>query len=300
MLFIESESRSDLGTAMSAARLNGCESMNEDERTASQKICLEPGGGIERLLEIMRRLRDPVSGCPWDVEQDFDSISTYTIEEAYEVEDAIRRKAWNELASELGDLLLQVVYHSEIASEKGLFDFKDVVEAISDKMVRRHPHVFGTDQRRSADEQKKHWEDAKFKEREEDKAAGILSGIPAAIPALIRASKLQGRAARVGFDWPDVAGVLEKLEEELTELDEARRSLDSDRIAEEFGDVLFTAVNLSRHLGIDAEDALRRANKKFSDRFEQMEELLNARFQEQAFRKATLQDMEDAWNATKG
>ena len=180
--------------------------MNEDERAGSQKTCLDSGGGIERLLEIMRRLRDPVSGCPWDVEQDFDSISIYTIEEAYEVEDAIRREAWNELASELGDLLLQVVYHSEIASEKGLFNFKDVVEAISDKMVRRHPHVFGTDQRRSADEQKRHWEDAKSEEREKDRTAGVLSGIPAAIPALIRASKLQGRASRVGFDWPRRSG----------------------------------------------------------------------------------------------
>lgn len=273
--------------------------MNEDERAGSQKTCMDSGGGIERLLEIMRRLRDPVSGCPWDVEQDFDSISIYTIEEAYEVEDAIRREAWNELASELGDLLLQVVYHSEIASEKGLFNFKDVVEAISDKMVRRHPHVFGTDQRRSADEQKRHWEDAKSEEREKDRTAGVLSGIPAAIPALIRASKLQGRASRVGFDWPSAAGVLEKLEEELSELDEARRDLDPDRIAEEFGDVLFTAVNLSRHLGIDAEDALRRANKKFNDRFERMEELLNARFQGQGFQKATLQEMEDAWNAAK-
>ncbi len=273
--------------------------MNEDERAGSQKTCLDSGGRIERLLEIMRRLRDPVSGCPWDVEQDFESISIYTIEEAYEVEDAIRRKAWDELESELGDLLLQVVYHSEIASEKGLFNFKDVVEAISDKMVRRHPHVFGTDQRRSADEQKRHWEDAKSEEREKDRSAGVLSGIPVAIPALIRASKLQGRAARVGFDWPDAAGVLEKLEEELAELDEARRDLDSDRIAEEFGDVLFTAVNLSRHLGIDAEDALRRANKKFNDRFEHMEKLLNARFAGKAFQKATLQDMEDAWNAAK-
>ena len=273
--------------------------MNEDERVGSQKTCMDSGGGIERLLEIMRRLRDPVSGCPWDVEQDFDSISIYTIEEAYEVEDAIRREAWNELASELGDLLLQVVYHSEIASEKGLFNFKDVVEAISDKMVRRHPHVFGTDQRRSADEQKRHWEDTKSEEREKDRTAGVLSGIPAAIPALIRASKLQGRASRVGFDWPSAAGVLEKLEEELSELDEARRDLDPDRIAEEFGDVLFTAVNLSRHLGIDAEDALRRANKKFNDRFERMEELLNARFQGQGFQKATLQEMEDAWNAAK-
>ena len=285
---------------MSAARLNGSEPMNEDELADSQMTCLDPGGGIERLLEIMRRLRDPDSGCPWDVEQDFDSISTYTIEEAYEVEDAIRRRAWNELASELGDLLLQVVYHSEIASEKGLFDFTDVVKAISDKMVKRHPHVFGTDRRRSVEEQKRHWEDEKSKEREKDENAGVLSGIPTAIPALIRASKLQGRAARVGFDWPDATGVLAKLEEEFAELDEARHSLDSDRIADEFGDILFTAVNLSRHLGIDAEDALRRANKKFSDRFEAMEKLLNARFQGQAFQKATLQDMEDAWNAAKG
>ena len=285
---------------MSAARLNGSEPMNEDELADSQKTCLDPGGGIERLLEIMRRLRDPDSGCPWDVEQDFDSISTYTIEEAYEVEDAIRRRAWNELASELGDLLLQVVYHSEIASEKGLFDFTDVVKAISDKMVKRHPHVFGTDRRRSVEEQKRHWEDEKSKEREKDENAGVLSGIPTAVPALIRASKLQGRAARVGFDWPDATGVLAKLEEEFAELDEARHSLDSDRIADEFGDILFTAVNLSRHLGIDAEDALRRANKKFSDRFEAMEKLLNARFQGRAFQKATLQDMEDAWNAAKG
>ena len=273
--------------------------MNEDELADSQKICLDPGGGIERLLEVMRRLRDPDSGCPWDVEQDFDSISVYTIEEAYEVEDAIRREAWTELAAELGDLLLQVVYHSEIASEKGLFDFTDVITAISDKMVNRHPHVFGTERRRSVEEQKKHWEDEKSKEREKDKNAGVLSGIPTAIPALIRASKLQERAARVGFDWPDPTGVLEKLEEEFAELDEARRDHDSDRIADEFGDILFTAVNLSRHLGIDAEDALRRANKKFKDRFEAMESLLALRFRGQALKKATLQDMEDAWNAAK-
>ncbi|EKF73927.1 nucleotide pyrophosphohydrolase [Alcanivorax hongdengensis A-11-3] len=228
---------------------------------------------IETLLSIMARLRDPQSGCPWDIKQDFDSIAPYTIEEAFEVAEAIAQRDYPELKEELGDLLLQVVFHSQMAAEQGLFAFQDVVQTLNDKMVRRHPHVFGE---ASADDEqtvKANWEQIKQQERarkgrDHDSA---LDGVPAGLPALQRAAKLQKKAARVGFDWPDTAPVREQVDHELAELDEALQNGHKDAIEDEFGDVLFTLVNLSRHLKIDPEQALRRASAKFEKRFRIME-----------------------------
>uniref|UniRef100_UPI003514EA8F nucleoside triphosphate pyrophosphohydrolase n=1 Tax=Pseudooceanicola sp. TaxID=1914328 RepID=UPI003514EA8F len=220
--------------------------------------------GIDRLLQIMRRLRDPESGCPWDIEQDFATIAPYTIEEAYEVADAIERGAWGELEGELGDLLLQTVYHTQMGEEAGRFSFQSVVQAISDKMVARHPHVFGDETReKSADQQTRDWEKIKAAERAGKAQKGTLDGVAIGLPALLRALKLQKRAARVGFDWPDASHVLDKITEEAQELAEARDHLGPDEIEEEFGDLLFVMANLGRHLGVDPEAARRRANAKF-------------------------------------
>ena len=229
--------------------------------------------GIERLLEVMRRLRDPERGCPWDKEQSFATIAPYTIEEAYEVADAIRREAWGELAGELGDLLLQVVYHAQMAEEAGLFDFDTVAHGIADKMIRRHPHVFGAAVVESAAAQRRAWEEVKAAERA-GKAAdpSVLADLPLALPALSRAEKLQSRAARIGFDWPEPAPILAKIEEELAEV---RDSLAAGRgkaeLEEEIGDLLFAVVNLARRLEVDAEAALRAANAKFERRFREVE-----------------------------
>lgn len=229
--------------------------------------------GIERLLEVMRRLRDPERGCPWDKEQSFATIAPYTIEEAYEVADAIRREAWGELAGELGDLLLQVVYHARMAEEAGLFDFEQVAHGIADKMIRRHPHVFGAAVVESAAAQRRAWEEVKAAERA-GKAAdpSVLADLPLALPALSRAEKLQSRAARIGFDWPEPAPILAKIEEELAEV---RDSLAAGRgkaeLEEEIGDLLFAVVNLARRLEVDAEAALRAANAKFERRFREVE-----------------------------
>ena len=220
---------------------------------------------LTRLVEIMRRLRDPVSGCPWDIEQDFDSIAAYTIEEAHEVADAIARRAWDELEGELGDLLLQVIYHARMAEEAGRFALPGVIRAINVKMIARHPHVFGEESRdKSAAQQSKDWEAAKAAERR----GGIMDGIALGLPALMRAQKIGRRAARAGFDWPDAAGVLDKVAEEAREVAEARTEAER---AEEVGDLLFTLVQYARHLGIDAEDALRAANAKFVRRVRAME-----------------------------
>ena len=229
--------------------------------------------GIERLLEVVRRLRDPERGCPWDKEQSFATIAPYTIEEAYEVADAIRREAWAELAGELGDLLLQVVYHAQIAEEAGLFDFEQVAQGIAEKMIRRHPHVFGDAVVESAAAQRRAWEEVKAAERA-GKASdpSVLADVPLALPALTRAEKLQRRAARIGFDWPEPAPILAKIEEELAEV---RASLEAreprEKLAEELGDLLFAVVNLARRLEIDAEEALRAANAKFERRFRAVE-----------------------------
>ena len=229
---------------------------------------------ITQLLAIMARLRDPETGCPWDIKQDFDSIAPYTIEEAFEVAEAIAQRDYPELKEELGDLLLQVVFHSQIAREQGLFDFNEVVQVLCDKMVRRHPHVFGESD--AADEQavKVNWEQIKQQERARKGKThqSALDGVPAGLPALQRASKVQKKAARVGFDWPEADPVREQVNLELAELDEALHNGHQADIEDELGDVIFTLVNLSRHLKIDPEQALRKATAKFETRFRQMEQ----------------------------
>jgi len=235
----------------------------------------DPKGGMPRLLEIMRRLRDPQTGCPWDIEQDFDSIAPYTIEEAYEVADAIARSDWRDLEGELGDLLLQTVYHTQMGEEAGHFTFDSVVKAISDKMVARHPHVFGNESRdKSAEQQVLDWEQIKAAERAGKAQTGTLDGVATGLPALTRAVKLQKRAARVGFDWPDTAHVIDKLVEEAAELVEARDQLSQVEVEEEFGDLLFVVANLARHLDVDPETALRATNAKFTRRFMGIEDAL--------------------------
>jgi len=233
------------------------------------------GDAIRALLALMARLRDPDGGCPWDREQTFETIAPYTIEEAYEVADAIARGAMGDLKEELGDLLFQVVFHSRMAEEQGAFDFADVAEALRDKMIARHPHVFSGGDARSADEQAKAWEAQKAEERAA-KGAGVLEGIAQNLPALLRAEKLTKRAARIGFDWTGAAMVLEKLEEELAELDEARTKADREAMADEMGDVLFVLANLARKLDLDPEECLRRANRKFERRFGHIEQSLRA------------------------
>ena len=244
---------------------------------AEDPLITDPNGGMPRLLEIMRRLRDPETGCPWDVEQTFDTIAPYTIEEAYEVADAIARADWPELEGELGDLLLQTVYHAQIGQEAGHFSFDSIVKAIADKMVTRHPHVFGDESRdKSAAQQTRDWEKIKAAERAGKAQTRTLDGVAIGLPALTRAIKLQNRAARVGFDWPDTAQVIDKLIEEAGELVEARDSLTHDETTEEFGDLLFVMANLARHLNIDPEAALRAANNKFMRRFNGVEDALQA------------------------
>jgi ATP diphosphatase len=255
----------------------------------------DPKGGMPRLLEIMRRLRDPETGCPWDIEQDFASIAPYTIEEAYEVADAIEREAWDELKGELGDLLLQSVYHTQMAEEAGMFSFDDVADAISDKMVARHPHVFGDESRdKSAEQQVLDWEQIKAKERAGKAQEGVLDGVAKGLPALTRALKLQNRAARVGFDWPSTDEVLDKIVEEAQELREVAN--EAERV-EEFGDLLFVMVNLGRHMGLDPEAALRAANAKFTRRFESIEAALAA--EGRTPKDSDLAEMDALWDAAK-
>ncbi|MDH4261353.1 MAG: nucleoside triphosphate pyrophosphohydrolase [Gammaproteobacteria bacterium] len=234
---------------------------------------------IERLREIMMRLRDPVTGCPWDLQQDFRSIAPHTLEEAYEVADAIERGDLDALRDELGDLMFQVIFHSQLASERGAFGFDDVVDAICDKLTRRHPHVFGGVPVANATEQTRIWESLKAEERKAlGQGAGALHGVPKALPALSRARKLGRRAADAGFDWPDAAGPRAKIDEELAELD---RVVDGDRnsarVEAELGDLLFSVVNLARHLDIDAEAALRGTNDRFERRYAHLEQALAAR-----------------------
>lgn len=248
-----------------------------------------------RLIGIMAALRDPQTGCPWDIEQDFASIAPYTIEEAHEVADAIAREAWDELPGELGDLLLQVVFHTQMADEAGMFGFADVARAISDKLVARHPHVFGTESRdKSAAQQVKDWEAIKATERAAKAEKGVLDGVALGLPALTRAIKLQNRAARVGFDWPSADEVLDKLAEETAEL---RAATDPAHRAEEFGDLLFVMANLARHLDIDPEAALRDANAKFTRRFAAIEAALAADGRRPE--DSTLAEMDALWDAAK-
>jgi ATP diphosphatase len=258
----------------------------------------DKSAGIDRLLEIMRRLRDPETGCPWDIEQTFQTIAPYTIEEAYEVADAIERADWPELEAELGDLLLQAVYHGAIGEELGHFSFQSVVQKISDKMVDRHPHVFGDESRdKSAETQVRDWEAIKARERAGKAQKGALDGVALGLPALLRAVKLQKRAARVGFDWPETAQVLDKLTEEARELVEARDTLSQSDIADEMGDLLFVMANLARHLGVDPEEALRGTNTKFTRRFGWIEDALakDGRRPEDS----TLEEMDRLWDQAK-
>ncbi|QGX98236.1 nucleoside triphosphate pyrophosphohydrolase [Roseovarius faecimaris] len=265
---------------------------------ADDTLIHDPKGGLPRLLTIMRRLRDPESGCPWDIEQDFGTIAPYTIEEAYEVADAIEREAWGELKDELGDLLLQTVFHAQMADEKGLFDFNAVADGISDKMVARHPHVFGDESRdKSAEQQTRDWETVKAAERAAKAQTGVLDGVAVGLPALLRAVKLQKRAARVGFDWPDASHVLDKITEEAAELREAAETLPHDKVEEEFGDLLFVMANLARHMGVEPEAALRRANGKFTRRFERIEALLAERGKRPE--DSDLEEMDALWDQAK-
>lgn len=257
---------------------------------------------IDRLLDIMRRLRDPVHGCPWDQQQTFASISPYTIEEAYEVADAIERNNVEDLRDELGDLLFQVVFHSQLATDEGSFTFDDVVAAICDKMERRHPHVFGTARVADAGAQTIAWETLKRRERaaaSTDAPVGVLANIPLSLPALSRAGKLGKRAAQVGFEWPDILGALDKVREEIDELrHEINSSGDALAIKNEIGDVLFSVVNVSRYLKVDPEDALRGTNRKFERRFQYVEERLRERGRSPE--QATLQEMDGLWDEGKG
>ena len=271
---------------------------------------MTPSSDIRRLIEIMEALRTPVTGCPWDLEQTFASIAPYTIEEAYEVADAIHTGDRVDLKEELGDLLLQVVYHARIAEEEQSFAFGDVVEAITTKMIRRHPHVFGDEAARSAGMAKGMWERIKQEEKREkaearasagiaEREAGYLDDVPAVFPALTEAEKLQRRAARVGFDWAEAGPVLDKIREETDELaDElSAGEPDRDRIAGEIGDMIFAIANLARHLDIDPEEALKRTNRKFRNRFSAIE--AEARSQARPLEDLTLEEMEAAWQRAK-
>jgi tetrapyrrole methylase family protein/MazG family protein/ATP diphosphatase len=254
---------------------------------------------VVRLIEIMARLRDPERGCPWDLEQTFASIAPYTIEEAYEVADAIERSDLKDLREELGDLLLQVVFHSRMAQEQGAFDFDDVANAISDKMIRRHPHVFSDADYGDSDKKDAVWESLKAQERAAKGAdrAGVLDDVPAAMPALLRAVKLTKRAARVGFDWPTFSLVLAKLREEMAELEVEIEAGELDKAKAEFGDVLFVCANLARKLDIDPEDALRATNAKFIRRFSFIERELAARGKRPE--QSTLAEMDALWDEAK-
>jgi ATP diphosphatase len=256
---------------------------------------------IQRLLDIMARLRHPETGCPWDLQQDFASLVPYTLEEAYEVADAAERGDVEDLREELGDLLLQVVFHSRIAEDRGLFTFEDVAHAISEKLIRRHPHVFGGAAFETDAERHAYWESSKAAERrEKGKTAdedSVLGGIAANLPALVTAQKLQQRAARHGFDWSEIGPVFDKVREELNELEAACVTSDQSHIREEIGDLLFVIVNLARHLEVDAETALRNGNRKFVRRFRYIEKQLTARGKTLA--ESTLAELDALWDEAK-
>jgi ATP diphosphatase len=252
---------------------------------------------LPRLLAVMAALRDPVSGCPWDRVQNFASIAPYTVEEAYEVADAIVKNDPSAIRDELGDLLFQVVYHARLAEERGWFDFEAVAEGITTKMIRRHPHVFGDAAMRDAGGQTAAWETDKARERASRAEAGVLDGIATTLPALLRAQKLASRAARVGFDWPDAASVLDKLDEEIAELRAELPDNDPDRIEDELGDLFFVMVNLARKLGHSGEAALHRANAKFERRFRAVEAMLAAEGETPA--QTNLATMEALWVRVK-
>jgi ATP diphosphatase len=279
------------------------------EKPNNPADAVRAAGDIERLLDIMAALRTPGTGCPWDLEQTFATIAPYTIEEAYEVVDAIQRGDLIDLKDELGDLLLQVVFHARMAEEQGAFAFADVVDAINRKLYRRHPHVFGDARDLAPDQVKALWDEIKQAEKAErrearvaaghrlEMQAGFLSSVPAALPALTRAMKLTAKAAKVGFDWPDAAQVADKVREELAEVHEAAASRDPDKIEDEIGDLLFAVANLARHYHVDPEAALRRTNAKFERRFGAVETGLVSRGRTLA--DASLDEMEALWVEAK-
>ena len=259
---------------------------------------------LEKLLQIMVDLRDPQNGCPWDIKQDFASIAAYTVEEAYEVADAIERKDMDDLKNELGDLLFQVVFHAQMAAEGDQFNFVDVVKAINDKLVRRHPHVFGDDETRDEDQLNRDWEKHKNKERTlklqsgEKQHVGYLEGVASTMPALRWSEKLQKRAAHHGFDWDGIQPVFDKLQEEIGELKAEIDVADNQqRITDEMGDILFASVNLSRHLGVNPEQALRDSNRKFISRFEVVEQLLSEDGKQ--MEDCSVAVLEDYWQKAK-
>lgn len=261
--------------------------------TPDKSLIHDPDGGLPRLVAIMAALRAPNGGCPWDLEQDFDTIAPYTIEEAYEVADAIARRDWAGLKGELGDLVFQSVYHAQMAQEAGHFTLDDVIRAISDKMIARHPHVFGGADARDAEGQTRAWEEQKALERAARAQGGVLDDVALALPALTRAVKLQNRAARVGFDWPEVGQVVDKIAEEARELTQAPKA----EQAEEYGDLLFVMTNLARHLDIDPEEALRAASAKFTRRFRFIEAALAQ--QGRRPQDSNLAEMDALWDAAK-
>ncbi|WP_318516238.1 nucleoside triphosphate pyrophosphohydrolase [Photobacterium leiognathi] len=255
---------------------------------------------IEQLLTIMSQLRDPNRGCPWDLKQNFDSIVPYTLEEAYEVADAIEQRNWSDVKEELGDLLFQVIFYSQMAKEQGLFEFDDVVAGINEKLVRRHPHVFSDADFADEVAVKQNWEAEKAKERaEKEQDPSLLANIPNALPALMRADKIQKRCANVGFDWDELAPVVDKVKEELDEvMDEVIQAVpEQQRIEEELGDLLFSVVNLSRHLNVKPELALQKANKKFEKRFRQVEK--NVLEQGKLISQCSLSELDAEWNRVK-
>lgn len=265
-----------------------------------RKSIMQPSRDISRLIEIMAALRNPDGGCPWDLEQDFTSIRHYTIEEAYEVSDAIEREDFGDLREELGDLLLQPIYHAQMAQEAGHFDIGDVIYGITEKLIRRHPHVFGEDAARNAEMAKGRWEAIKAEERAAkavrrgDTAPSLLDDVPQVLPALARAEKLSKRAAKVGFEWPDFASVSAKVREELDEVVQAHQSGDKAATHEEIGDLLFAVANLARQAGVDAEGALRDANLKFTRRFHHVE--ARCRQDDVAPQNAGLERLDAYWN----
>ena len=256
-------------------------------------------GGMQPLLDIMRQLRDPDTGCPWDLKQNFHTIVPFTIEETYELADAIAAEDFSQIRDELGDVLFQVVFYAQMASEESLFTFQDVVDGIADKLRRRHPHVFGATagQGVSASEVKERWEQIKGEERQQKNQQGALDDVPRALPALSRSQKLQKRAARIGFDWSELGAVREKVDEELDELAEAVSEGDSAAIESEVGDIFLAMVNLARHLGVDAEAALRQANRRFEDRFRLMETA--AKRDGSHLSEESLDRLEERWQAAK-
>jgi len=255
---------------------------------------------MKKLLDIMTALRNPQSGCPWDIKQTFKTIIPYTLEEAYEVADAIESGDMQELKSELGDLLFQVVFYAQMAKEQGDFEFADVVETVSEKLIRRHPHVFAGVDCKDEAELHEAWEKSKAVERDKQadiNKASILDGVAKALPSLKRAQKLQKRAAREGFDWPEIEPVLEKIEEEIQELRHAMQQNNQTSIFEETGDILFSCVNLARHLGVDAEESLRGCNQKFEQRFSYIEKSLNKAGR--SFQSCTITELENLWQEAK-